>query len=92
MNLDKADPRGTGWNCIVGTKFGAYVTHEIKTYAYFSVAQGTKRVKYAGKVCFIRRSPSPLLPEVCESVTEGRSPVIKTLITWLITVMTISIC
>jgi hypothetical protein len=40
MNLDKADPRGTGWNCIVGTKFGAYVTHEIKTYAYFSVAQG----------------------------------------------------
>ena len=42
MNLDKADPRGTGWNCIVGTKFGAYVTHEIKTYAYFSVAHGKR--------------------------------------------------
>jgi dynein light chain LC8-type len=29
---------GRGWNCIVGTSFGAYVTHEIKTYVYFSVA------------------------------------------------------
>ena len=36
--LDKElDP---GHNVIVGTKFGAYVTHEIKTYAYFSVAHG----------------------------------------------------
>ena len=32
---------GRGWNVVVGTKFGAYVTHEIKTYSYFSVAQGT---------------------------------------------------
>lgn len=31
---------GRGWNCIVGTSFGAYVTHEIKTYVYFSVAAG----------------------------------------------------
>ncbi|RLN50649.1 hypothetical protein BBJ28_00003957 [Nothophytophthora sp. Chile5] len=31
---------GRGWNCIVGSSFGAYVTHEIKTYVYFSVAAG----------------------------------------------------
>lgn len=30
-----------GWNCIVGRSFGAYVTHEIKTYTYFSVQPGT---------------------------------------------------
>ena len=30
-----------GWNCIVGRSFGAYVTHEIKTYIYFSVQAGT---------------------------------------------------
>jgi dynein light chain LC8-type len=30
-----------GWNCIVGRSFGAYVTHEIKTYMYFSVQPGT---------------------------------------------------
>eukprot|EP01038_Epipyxis_sp_PR26KG_P005279 gene5279-7339_t len=30
-----------GWNCIVGRSFGAYVTHEIKTYIYFSVQSGT---------------------------------------------------
>lgn len=30
-----------GWNCIVGRSFGAYVTHEIKTYIYFSVQPGT---------------------------------------------------
>ena len=30
-----------GWNCIVGRSFGAYVTHEIKTYIYFSVHPGT---------------------------------------------------
>ncbi|KAG1689500.1 hypothetical protein DVH05_025427 [Phytophthora capsici] len=31
---------GRGWNCVVGSSFGAYVTHEIKTYVYFSVAAG----------------------------------------------------
>jgi hypothetical protein len=31
---------GKGWNCIVGRSFGAYVTHEIKTYMYFSVVPG----------------------------------------------------
>jgi hypothetical protein len=30
-----------GWNCIVGRSFGAYVTHEIKTYMYFTVQPGT---------------------------------------------------
>jgi dynein light chain LC8-type len=30
-----------GWNCVVGRSFGAYVTHEIKTYMYFSVVPGT---------------------------------------------------
>ena len=30
-----------GWNCIVGRSFGAYVTHEIKTYIYFTVQPGT---------------------------------------------------
>ncbi|CCI43584.1 hypothetical protein ABG067_006412 [Albugo candida] len=31
---------GRGWNCIVGNSFGAFVTHEIKTYVYFSVTFG----------------------------------------------------
>ncbi|EQC33187.1 hypothetical protein SDRG_09171 [Saprolegnia diclina VS20] len=31
---------GRGWNCVVGLSFGAYVTHEIKTYVYFSVVSG----------------------------------------------------
>lgn len=30
-----------GWNCIVGRSFGAFVTHEIKTYMYFTVQPGT---------------------------------------------------
>eukprot|EP00606_Chrysophyceae_sp_TOSAG23-5_P001256 GSChrysophyteH2.ASY1.ANO1.939.1 assembled CDS len=30
-----------GWNCIVGRSFGAYVTHEIKTYIYYTVSPGT---------------------------------------------------
>ena len=30
-----------GWNCIVGRSFGAYVTHEIKTYIYYTVYPGT---------------------------------------------------
>jgi dynein light chain LC8-type len=30
-----------GWNCVVGRSFGAYVTHEIKTYVYFTVCPGT---------------------------------------------------
>eukprot|EP00968_Pinguiococcus_pyrenoidosus_P002720 scaffold149_cov315-Pinguiococcus_pyrenoidosus.AAC.58 len=28
---------GRGWNCVVGRSFGGYVTHEIKTYMYFTV-------------------------------------------------------
>ncbi|KAJ1451824.1 dynein light chain putative [Pelagophyceae sp. CCMP2097] len=31
---------GKGWNVIVGRSFGAYVTHEIKTYMYYSVVPG----------------------------------------------------
>ena len=30
-----------GWNCVVGRSFGAYVTHEIKTYIYYTVSPGT---------------------------------------------------
>lgn len=30
-----------GWNCVVGRSFGAFVTHEIKTYMYFTVQPGT---------------------------------------------------
>lgn len=30
-----------GWNCICGRSFGAFVTHEIKTYMYFTVHPGT---------------------------------------------------
>ena len=30
-----------GWSCVVGRSFGAYVTHEIKTYVYFTVSPGT---------------------------------------------------
>jgi len=30
-------PTLQGWNVIVGRQFGAYVTHEIRTYAYFTV-------------------------------------------------------
>lgn len=29
-NFDKSF--GRGWNCVVGRSFGAFVTHEIKTY------------------------------------------------------------
>jgi dynein light chain LC8-type len=29
-----------GWNVVVGKSFGAYVTHEIKTYMYFTVTPG----------------------------------------------------
>lgn len=29
-----------GWNCIVGRSFGAFVTHELKSYIYFSVHPG----------------------------------------------------
>lgn len=31
---------GKGWNVIVGRSFGAYVTHEIKTYMYLTVVPG----------------------------------------------------
>ena len=31
---------GRGWNVVVGRSFGAYVTHEIKTYMYFTVVPG----------------------------------------------------
>eukprot|EP00586_Coscinodiscus_wailesii_P011388 CAMPEP_0172504208 /NCGR_PEP_ID=MMETSP1066-20121228/176438_1 /TAXON_ID=671091 /ORGANISM="Coscinodiscus wailesii, Strain CCMP2513" /LENGTH=107 /DNA_ID=CAMNT_0013280273 /DNA_START=113 /DNA_END=436 /DNA_ORIENTATION=+ len=31
---------GRGWSCVVGTSFGSGVTHEIKTYIYFSVVPG----------------------------------------------------
>ncbi len=31
---------GRGWNCVVGSSFGAFVTHEIKTYVYFSITHG----------------------------------------------------
>ncbi|KAG5179528.1 dynein light chain type 1-domain-containing protein [Tribonema minus] len=31
---------GRGWNVVVGRAFGAYVTHEIKTYMYFTVIPG----------------------------------------------------
>jgi len=31
---------GKGWNVVVGRSFGAYVTHEIKTYCYLSVFPG----------------------------------------------------
>ena len=29
---------GNTWHCFVGANFGAYVTHQIKTYIYLSVA------------------------------------------------------
>lgn len=41
LGFDKQHPDkkdGKGWNCVVGRSFGAYVTHEIKTYVYFTVA------------------------------------------------------
>jgi len=31
-NFDKNPSHGPGWNCVVGRSFGAFVTHEIKTY------------------------------------------------------------
>lgn len=30
-----------GWNCVVGRAFGAFVTHEISLYIYFSIQPGT---------------------------------------------------
>ena len=35
QDFDERD--GKGWNCVVGRSFGAFVTHKIKTYIYFSV-------------------------------------------------------
>jgi hypothetical protein len=31
---------GKGWNAVVGRSFGAFITHEIKTYMYFTVVPG----------------------------------------------------
>ncbi len=38
QSFDKA--YGKGWNVVVGRSFGALVTHEIKTYMYFTVVPG----------------------------------------------------
>ena len=35
QDFDERD--GKGWNCVVGRSFGAFVTHKIKTFIYFSV-------------------------------------------------------
>ena len=37
IRQDFDDKDGKGWNCVVGKSFGAFVTHKIKTYIYFSV-------------------------------------------------------
>lgn len=31
---------GRGWSCVVGRRFGAFVTQRIKAYGYFSVVPG----------------------------------------------------
>ena len=36
------DKDGKGWNCVVGRSFGAFVTHKIKTYIYFSVSTAAR--------------------------------------------------
>ena len=38
IRQDFDDKDGKGWNCVVGKSFGAFVTHKIKTYIYFSVS------------------------------------------------------
>ncbi|CAM9669348.1 unnamed protein product [Phaeothamnion confervicola] len=39
---------GRGWNVVVGRSFGAYVTHEIKTYMYFTVVPGVYVLVWKG--------------------------------------------
>lgn len=39
---------GRGWNCVVGRSFGAFVTHEIKTYIYFTVVPGVYILLWKG--------------------------------------------
>ncbi|POM77972.1 Hypothetical protein PHPALM_4566 [Phytophthora palmivora] len=48
---------GRGWNCVVGSSFGAYVTHEIKTYVYFSVAAGVSVLSQ--QIVYSRRHAAP---------------------------------
>jgi len=40
---------GKGWNCVVGRSFGAFVTHRIKTYIYFSVVPNVYVLLWKGQ-------------------------------------------
>ena len=42
IRQDFDDKDGKGWNCVVGRSFGAFVTHKIKTYIYFSVSTAAR--------------------------------------------------
>mmetsp|Transcript_25561 Transcript_25561/g.30293 ORF Transcript_25561/g.30293 Transcript_25561/m.30293 type:complete len:98 (+) Transcript_25561:75-368(+) len=37
-----------GWNVICGRNFGAYVTHELRSYAYFTVCPGVNILIWCG--------------------------------------------
>ena len=37
-----------GWNVICGRNFGAYVTHELRSYAYFTVCPGVNILVWCG--------------------------------------------
>lgn len=39
----------SGWNCIVGRSFGAFVTHKIKTYIYFQVVPNVSILLWKGQ-------------------------------------------
>ena len=46
---------GKGWNVVVGKSFGAFVTHEIKTYFYGSVVPGVSAY-FSSRLSFLARS------------------------------------
>ncbi|CAM9329563.1 unnamed protein product [Ectocarpus sp. 4 AP-2014] len=49
---------GRGWNVVVGRSFGAYVTHEIKTYMYFTVVPGVYVLLWRWVVMSVSRKDS----------------------------------
>mmetsp|Transcript_60065 Transcript_60065/g.82257 ORF Transcript_60065/g.82257 Transcript_60065/m.82257 type:complete len:95 (+) Transcript_60065:47-331(+) len=44
--FEKQDSKG--WNCVVGSSFGAYVTHKIKTFIYFQVVPNVSILLWKG--------------------------------------------
>lgn len=54
---------GRGWNVVVGRSFGAYVTHEIKTYMYFTVVPGVYVLLWRWVVKSVSQKDSSCYPD-----------------------------